>query len=60
LSLKDDIIYKLIEENNENVNKAFEEVRHSTEQEVSHWMELCDNYKVELNQNLKLREGVKD
>lgn len=60
LAMKDDIIYKLIEENNDNVNKAFEEVKNSTEQEISHWIDLCENYKQELNQNLKLREGLKD
>jgi len=60
LSLKDEIIYKLIEENNKNVSKTFEEVKLSTENEINEWMQLCDNYKYELNQNLKLREGVKD
>lgn len=43
LNLKDEIIYKLIEENNYNVNKAFDEVKQSTEQEISHWMDLCEN-----------------
>lgn len=42
LNLKDEIIYKLIEENNYNVNKAFDEVKQSTEQEISHWMDLCE------------------
>jgi hypothetical protein len=43
LNAKDEVIYKLIEENNENVNKAIEEIKSSTENEISQWMDLTDN-----------------
>lgn len=60
LNAKDEVIYKLIEENNENVNKAIEEIKASTENEVGQWMDLTENYKSELGQALKLRTGLKD
>lgn len=43
LNAKDEVIYKLIEENNENVNKAIEEIKTSTEAEISQWMDLTEN-----------------
>lgn len=43
LNAKDEVIYKLIEENNENVNKAIDEIKASTEAEVGQWMDLTEN-----------------
>lgn len=43
LNAKDEVIYKLIEENNENVNKAIEEIKTSTEVEINQWMDLTEN-----------------
>lgn len=40
--MKEDVINKLIEEHNETINKILDDLKLSTDSEVTKWIELTD------------------